>query len=260
MLTQAQRDARAGKLTASRCGCLVDGDEQAILRLWLEMTGQEQPEDLSGVWPVQLGITTEDLNLNWYEIRHGQAVTRRGEVVVDPDGLFAATLDGWIADLACPIECKHVGGREPLERTIERYAAQLHMQMELTGARQAALSVIRGADQPTIEFIDKDDVFAAELMRRGRQFMRCVTHRRPPVPLPKVAPTYDQMIEVDMSGVAKWEQHADIWLQSWQAAVSAKDAEKILKGMVPPDARKAFGSGVRISRDRAGRLSLREDA
>jgi hypothetical protein len=36
------------------------------------------------------------------------------------------------------------------------------------------------------------------------------------------------------------------------------DAAKVLKSLVPPDARKAFGYDVQITRDRAGRLSLRE--
>ena len=36
-------------------------------------------------------------------------------------------------------------------------------------------------------------------------------------------------------------------------------SEKTLKSIMPQEAKKAFGAGIRITRDRAGRLSLRED-
>src|SRR5690606_21636023 len=67
-LTAAQLQARGGKLTASRVAVLMRGDERALYGLWREMTGDPSyvPEDLSGVWPVQLGAVTEALNLSWY--------------------------------------------------------------------------------------------------------------------------------------------------------------------------------------------------
>ncbi|KAF0138657.1 MAG: hypothetical protein FD153_1184 [Rhodospirillaceae bacterium] len=93
----AQRRARDGKLTASRVGVLMNGDEAAIYALWREMIGAPdyKPEDLSDVWAVQLGSCTESLNLDWYERRTGRSVTRRGDVVVHPTLPWAAaTLDG----------------------------------------------------------------------------------------------------------------------------------------------------------------------
>ena len=62
-----------------------------------------------------------------------------------------ATLDGWIDVLECPIECKHDGGREPLEVIVERYQPQMQWQMECTGADQCALSVIMGASEPVVQ-------------------------------------------------------------------------------------------------------------
>ena len=130
MLSEQQIELRKNKLTASRVACLMKGDAAEIYNLWLELTGQEfDREDLSRVWPVQLGSCTEVLNLDWYEMKHG-TVTRRGEVVVHPVNKWAAaTLDGFIEDLNCPLETKHVGGREPLEVIIERYQPQMQWQM-----------------------------------------------------------------------------------------------------------------------------------
>src|SRR5580765_5201944 len=159
MLNAEQIAARTGKLTGSRIACLMQGDAEKIMQLWLEMTDDPSfvPEDLSRVWPVRLGECTEQLQLDWYELKNA-AVTRRGEVVIHPRYPWAAaTLDGWIDDLDCPIECKHVGGREPLEVIIERYWPQMGWQMECTGAQQCALSVIMGANEPIVEFIPRDD-------------------------------------------------------------------------------------------------------
>jgi len=73
------------------------------------------------------------------------------------------------------------------------------------------------------------------------------------VPSPTVADkTYD------MEGNNLWASQADLWLMTREAAQSAKDAERTLKSLVPEDARKAHGHGVQITRDRVGRLSLRE--
>lgn len=258
MLTAAQVAARKDKLTASRVACLMKGDAEAILRLWREMIGDEIEEDLSRVWPVQLGSTTENLNLDWYEMKSG-SLSRRGEVCVHSVHKWAAaTLDAWINDLACPIECKHVGGREPLEVIIERYQPQMQWQMEVTGATQCGLSVIMGASEPIVEFIERDRDYAAEMVRRGAIFMQHVAKRTPPVALPAVTAPIDASKVYDMTGNNSWASHAAEWIESKPAAEICKDAEKVLKALVPADAKKCHGHDIQITRDRAGRLSLRE--
>jgi hypothetical protein len=77
--TPEQSAARKGKLTASVVGALMSGDEAKIMQLWRRLT--EDPsyrdEDLSDVWPVALGLVTEQLNLDWYERRTDHPVLRR---------------------------------------------------------------------------------------------------------------------------------------------------------------------------------------
>lgn len=258
MLTDEQVRLRAGKLTASKVGVLMRGNAEEIMRLYREMIGEEQEEDLSGVWAVQLGACTEKLSLDWYE-RKGNPVSRRGEVFVRMRVDWAAcTLDGWDDVLQCPVECKHVGGREPLEVVIDRYQPQLHWQMLCTGADKCALSVIRGADEPLVEYIELDHDYAAELMRRAEQFMDFVRRCIPPVILPPAPAPGDARKVYDFNGNNKWAADAQDWLLTRRDAQVCKDAEKALKAMVPEDAAKCHGHGVQITRDRAGRLSLRE--
>jgi predicted phage-related endonuclease len=259
-LTKEQIDQRKGRLTASRVACLMTGDKEKIMQLYLEMTNQAEPENLDHIWPVRLGEATESLSLEWYERKSGCVLSRRGEVIShSTHNWAAATLDGWDPILGCPCECKHCGGREPLEVLIDRYQPQCQWQMFVSGAQQCALSVIMGANEPIVEYIDRDDAYIAEMVKRGEQFMLCVALRRPPVDLEPVPPPADATKIIDMAGNNYWAADAADWLETQDAAVKNKDREKALKAMVPVDAKKCFGYGVRITRDRAGRLSLRRD-
>jgi YqaJ-like viral recombinase domain len=258
-LNAAQVARRAGKLTASRIACLMTGDAFKIDLLYREMIGETLPEDLSDVWPVQLGECTEQLQLNWYERKARQIVNRRGEVVIHPTLPWAAcTLDGWINELSCPIEVKHVGGREPIEVLIERYSPQVQWLMECTGTAQCAFSIIFGANEPVVDFLERDATYAAEMVKRGEQFMSFVERRIPPVVLPPVPAPILADKSYDMSGRNEWTNSAVTWLITLQSARDHDDAAKILKSLVPADAKKAHGAGVAITRNRAGSLSLRE--
>lgn len=259
MLSPQQIAARENKLTASRVACLMTGDSADILNLWCEMAGDPDfvPEDLSGVWPVQLGAHTESLNLDWFARKHGE-VTKRGLVVTHYQKDWAAcTLDGWSEKHDCPIEVKHTGGREPLETLIERYQPQMHWQMMVTHRRKCALSVILGANEPVIEFIDLDDAYAAELMRRAEAFMECVRTLTPPVVMPPVEAPIEAKKVYDMAGSNKWAAEAVTWIKTHQFRKDNEAAEKALKGLVPADAARCHGYGIEIKRDRAGRLSIR---
>ena len=137
----------------------------------------------------------------------------------------------------------------------------MQWQMFVTYAQQCALSVIMGASEPVVEYIERDNDYIAEMFKRAKRFMVCVHARLPPVTLPAVPPPlpHDQMIEVDMSADATWNKAAGVWLQTWQAKKSAEEAEKMIKHLVAANVRKAWGAGIRCTRDKAGRLSLRED-
>jgi hypothetical protein len=259
-LSVEQIAARKGKLTGSRVKSLMTGDVQEIMRLYREMIGEISEENLDDVWPVQLGSATEKLNLDWYEKKNKRLLEGRGQVAISPEYPWAAaTLDGWDPELFCPVECKHVGGREPLEIVIDRYQPQMQWQMMVTAAKQCALSVIMGANEPVVEYIPRAQPYIEVMIDRGDYFMMCVGLRQPPVQLAPVAAPIEPTAEINMAGNTTWNVHANRWLQTHGAADTAKDAEKILKSLVPAVAKRCFGHGVRISRDRAGRLSLREE-
>ena len=267
-LSADQLRARAGKLTASRVRVLMDGSDQDLYDLWRELTGDpsyEQP-DLSGVWAVQLGSLTEELNLNWYEYRTGREVIRRGEVVASQERPWAAcTLDGWTEEPGNPaggdrretvIECKHVSGFEPLEKVVARYMPQIHWQMYCTGAWLAVLSVIEGAREPRIEEVPLDRGYLDELLRRADLLWRCVETLTPPVALPPAEPPKPATREVDMTDNTDWASPAAAWLEHRPAAIVFRSAERAIKELVPADASRVHGHGITVQRSRNGALRI----
>lgn len=260
-LSLEQRAARRGKMTASRVAVLMTADAEGIMRLYQEMIGELLEEDLSNVWAVQLGAATESLNLDWYAKKFRHAVTRRGEVWTnDVLDWMAATLDGWDADDRHPIECKHVGGFEPLEVLVDRYQPQCQWQMLVTGALQCALSVIMGAREPIVEFIKADPDYQQEMLDRADYFMMCVALRQPPVKIAEpVEPPGEPDAVIDMRGNNAWTDYAMSFMENEDAADRYEEAKKGLKGLVPENAKRCFGAGIRVTRDRAGRLHIRRD-
>lgn len=259
MLTSAQLAARGDRLTASRVGILMSGDSDKVMRLWQEMVGAAEAEDLSAVWPVRLGEATEALNLEWYTRRTGRALSRHGEVVICPKADWAAcTLDAFDETMGGPVDAKCVGGWEPRATVVERYTPQMIWQQLCTDSRWSALSIIEGGKEPVIEEVPFDEEYAAELWRRAEAFMACVRDLVPPMALaPVAAPVKAERI-VDMRQSNAWAEHAAIWHEHRNAAKAFTGAEKELKALVAADARRAFGHGVECIRDRAGRLSIKE--
>lgn len=160
--------------------------------------------------------------------------------------------------MAYAIEAKHCGGREPLETVIERYQPQLQWIMFCTETKRIAISIIMGANEPIVEFVDRDEPYVKEMVHRGAQFMDCVARRIMPVQLAPIPPPVVVSKDYDFLGDNRWASAAATWLSTKTAARDHAEAEKDLKELVPPDARKCTGYGVVILRNRIGRLSLRE--
>lgn len=259
-LTDEQRRLREGKLTASVIGCLMTGDADKTLDLWRQMVGAEREEpDWERIWPVQLGVASEALNLEWYAYKTGHPLFRCGEVVTHPRHEWAcATLDGFDDALVGPVDAKHVGGFEPRATVVARYLPQMTWQMDVSGAKRSALSIIEGAREPVTEIIEWHAEYSAELWRRAAVFMECVWSLTPPVEMPAVAAPVAAVREADLSANNLWCVEADAWLTNRNAAKRFTSSEKELKLLVEADVRRAHGAGIEITRDRANRLSIKE--
>ena len=200
MLSPEAIIARRAGIGGSDSTKIVSGDWH---ELWLDKTGRSEPEDLSAVWPVQLGNATEALNLQWYALRSGHKMTRQGEVVICPDHKFLrCTLDGWDADDRFVIQAKHVNGFSKIDDVRARYTAQVRHESIVTGAKAGILSVIIGSNEPVLELIERDDFWESDYIERCREFWGYVERdEEPPQGKPlEAAPVPTLMRVVSMEG------------------------------------------------------------
>lgn len=262
MLTAAQKAARDGKVNASFLPSLMAGDEARIIEEWKWLIGDPSytPPDFSDNWPVNLGSYIEPFALDWHQAKTGQPLIRRGESVTHPTRPYVGcTLDAFRASDRAVIDCKAPGAWRNLGEVCSYYAPQLAAQRACTEAERAILLIVHGSAEPVEYPLDIEPEFERVMWERVDAFWRCVETLTPPFPLPPptvAALRPERIVHMDRNNA--WSSEAAVWLANHEAKDLAIGAEKALKEMVPADAARCHGFGVVISRDRAGRLALRE--
>lgn len=259
MLTKEQLIERRKGIGGSDAAKIVSGEWH---ELWLDKTGQKEPEDLSSVFAVQLGNATEALNLAWYALKTGREVSRFGEAVICPDHpILRCTLDGFDGAEQMVIQAKHVNGFSKIEDVRARYAPQVMHEMLVCGVRRGILSVIIGTSEPVLELIELDDFWATDYIAKCHEFWGYVERNEaPPQGAPIDAPPVPAVMRVvSMEGNNAFASAAADWINHGPAAKLFDKAQKDLKAMVEPDVREATGHGIKISRNKAGSLSIKEN-
>jgi hypothetical protein len=238
---------------------IMGQDEKALIRLWQEKRGEVGPEDLSGNLIVQLGLATED-NRTWYKRNTGRAITAVQMRVKHPVIAFmAATLDGVVAETGAVYEAKFMlPWSFSEEAAAEKYMAQLQHNMWVTNARMAALSNITGGGKWVEISIAADPLYQHLLLTAEKKFWRCVQFGEPPrlfgVDPPR--PRIEAVRSVDMASSNAWAEFAALFCSTRSAFLDHERAKTELRGLMPEDAKEAFGHGVRAKRSKAGAVSF----
>jgi predicted phage-related endonuclease len=239
---------------------IMGQDEKALIRLWLEKRGEVGPQDLSGDLIVQLGRATEDLNRAWYERNTGRAITEVQSRVRHPVIAFlAATLDGVVTGTGAVYEAKFMLPWSFSEAAAaEKHMAQLQHNMWVTNSRMAALSIITGGGKWVEIAVAADPLYQHLLLTAEKKFWRCVQFGDPPrlfgVEPPR--PRIEAVRSVDMASSNSWAEFAALFCSTRSAFLEHERAKTELKGLVPEDAKEAFGHGVRAKRSKAGAVSF----
>jgi predicted phage-related endonuclease len=239
---------------------IMGNDENALVRLWREKRGEEQPEDLSSNLVVQLGVATEDLNRRWYQANTGQLVTDvQRRVRHATVRWLGATLDGCIAASGAVFEAKFMlPWSFSAEGAAEKYMPQLQHNMWVVAARTAVLSVITGGGKWVEIKTHADPLYQHLIVTAERKFWRCVESGEQPtlfgVEPPK--PRIEAIRVVDMSASNAWAEFAGIFTRTRQAHLEHEEAKAELKRLVPEDAAQAIGHGVRAKRSKSGAISF----
>lgn len=259
-LTAEQHLIRDNRIGASFVPALMAGKADAILREWKRLVGAPdyEAEDLADVWAVQLGSYLEPFALDWWERRNSRPLTRRGESVVHQLGFVSCTLDAWRGDDNTVIDCKVIGPWRKIDEACAYYLPQIIVQRDCVGADKGSLLIVHGGSEPQEYQLDIDADYAATVWERIHAFWRCVEDLTPPVEMPAALAPVPAVKKVDMSQSNMWCEQAAVWLQTYKHARSCEIASKELKKLAPLDAKRAFGAGIEIVRDRANRMSIRE--
>jgi predicted phage-related endonuclease len=239
---------------------IMGQDEKALIRLWQEKRGEVGPEDLSANLIVQLGLVTEDLNRVWYERNTGHVITAVQSRVKHPVLSFlAATLDGMVTETGAIYEAKFMLPWSFSESAAaEKHMAQLQHNMWVTNTKTAALSIITGGGKWVEVAIAADPLYQHLLLTAEKKFWRCVQSGDRPhlfgVMPPK--PRIEGVRVIDMGSSNSWAEFAALFCSTRAAFLEHERAKTELKGLMPEDAKEAFGQGVRAKRSKAGAVSF----
>jgi predicted phage-related endonuclease len=263
MFANAASDRRSF-IGGSDARIIMGDNEVTLLRLWQEKRGEVEPEDLSGNLIVQLGTVTEDLNRRWYERNTGQTIKHVQRRMRHPvHKWMAATLDGLVDPGGAVFEAKFMlPWTFSEEAAAEKHAAQLQHNMWVAASRSAVLSIITGGGKWVEMTISADPLYQHLLLTAERKFWRCIeTGERPHLfgiepPRPRV----EAVRTVDMSASNAWAEFASLYRLTRPAALDHDRAKTELKALVPEDAKKASGHGVRAKRSKSGALSFEPQA
>src|SRR5215472_17994880 len=220
-------------------------DEAALVRLWREKRGEVEPQDLSGNLLVQLGLVTEPLNRAWYERNTGHAITYVQRRIRHPvNRWMGATLDGMVAASGAVFEAKFMlPWSFSDDAAAEKHMAQVQHNMWVTNAKLAALSIITGGGKWVEITLSADPLYQHLLLTAERKFWRCVETGDPPrlfgieTPRPRLA----AIRIVDMSTSNAWAEFAATFRRTREAFVEHEKSKVELKGLMPDDAKEAFG-------------------
>ena len=255
---------RTKSIGGSDAPVLMKGDHfgKTPALLWEEKTGRRQPEDLSRVLRVQMGIWTEQGHGEWYEQETAFKLIRPVDTLYHPEYPFiSANLDGYtMGTMGRGLwEAKHISAFSKAD-AVEGYYAQLQHYMLVADLEWAHLSVLKGTADWAYYEVERDEGYIEELVKRERAFWKAVMDDQMPKEWQTVeAPKVEATKTADMTGNNEWASHAAGWLEhKADAATFAIDAAG-LKALVEADVSRAHGHGVQITRAKNGALTVRED-
>jgi predicted phage-related endonuclease len=239
---------------------IMGNDEPALARLWREKRGEVESPDYSDNLIVQLGVATEPLNRCWFERTTGQLIKDVQTWVRHPViRWMAATLDGIVEGTGAVFEAKFMlPWSFSEESAAEKHMPQLQHNMWVTNATDAVLSIITGGGKWVEIKISADPLYQHLLLTAEKKFWRCVESGEHPrlfgVEPPQAR--IEAVRIVEMSSSNGWAEFSNVFRLTREAYLEHENAKAELKGLMPKDAKEAFGHGVRAKRSKSGAVSF----
>lgn len=260
---KAWHEERRKGIGGSDAGRIMNGEWHD---LWLEKTGRKEPEDLSNVLQVQLGSYTEAFNVAWAEKQAGYVITTGKKDCagrVHPLYPFMrANFDGIVLSPHSAIfEAKHTNAWSTADAVISKNYWQLQHNMAVGEFEWSVISIIFGNHKWEAYDVEADEEEMLYLIAKEQEFWWYVENDTPPddpQAIGEPAISFDEMREADLSQSNAWVSAATDWLENKDAAKKFEDAKSALKDCIEPDVKLAYGAGVKATRSKDGKISIKE--
>ena len=230
------------------------------LELWQIKTGRIKSPDLSDNIAVQLGIHTEDFNLNWFEKQNDVVLGgHQSEFSRDVQGVpVKGTVDAILNERAI-VEAKHTNPYKSMEDVIEYYMPQIQTYTHISGLDGCYMSVIFGNSRWESAYVCYVENYFNSMWAVVADFWRHVTMDIDPVGYepPKIgidAIQIDGMTRRDASQDNQFVDLAHTYLENEAYAKSFENAKASLKKMVGRTEREVYCDILSVKRDKRGAL------
>ena len=155
---------------------------QEWLELYDEKTGRAEPVNLDDVLPVQMGITTEQFNREWFTKQTNMKIDIQMSPIWYNDYIYGS-LDGIVHNNYAVFEAKHThafntSAKKKVE-FVDKYYPQLQHYMLVSKLPKAYLSIFFG--NMYYEYIEvlEDRKFQSMLLKAYKYFWDAVQNKKP---------------------------------------------------------------------------------
>lgn len=249
---------RRGFIGGSDMRRIMDGDWYS---LWQEKTGRVESEDLSNNLAVQLGVHTEQFNIDWFEKQYDIPVNEQQQQFrMNWNGVpLQGTVDGIVDDNI--LECKHTYDHNTIENVVKFYMPQLQFYMWVAMKDGCFLSVIFGNRRWVSTHVSKDWSYIEKMQVYLREFWQNVEKDEwlgePVIDKPGIDRIpIDHMIKRDATSDNEFVSRCHDYIDNIEAAKAFDLAKADLKLMVAPNEREVYCDLLTIKRDKRNALRI----
>ena len=229
--------------------------------LWQVKMGIKEPEDLSSVLAVQLGVHTEKFNLRWFEENTQQTVDSKQMVFENKiSGVpYKGTIDGMVGSSI--IEAKHTFQNNKMEDVLTQYMPQIQLYMMLAESPACFLSVIFGNGRWDYAKVRYDEKYVEGMKTIIRDFWGYVERGEEPVGIDEPDVSIDKipvdnMVKRDASTDNMFMDNVVTYLNKQWDHKQFETAKENLKEMVRDDEREVYCDQLTVKRDKRGSLRI----
>lgn len=148
------------------------------LALWLEKTGQAEPEDLSDNERVYWGKKNEGNIAEWFEEQTGKKVIRKGLMRSKEYPFMLATVDRMVVGEDAGLEIKTAGVDQAKkwedDEVPDNHVAQCAWYMAVTGCKYWYIAVLIGGNKAVWKKIERNETDINNLIKLAKDFWQHV--------------------------------------------------------------------------------------